>query len=73
MVLLVTSEDRDDGGAADHGEVPSKGCQMTDIRVMVGHGSPPGGQGHGQPGDCQRGKGVGGHHLRWVSFQNRGL
>ena len=35
--LLVTSEDRDDGGAADHGEVPSKGCQMTDIRVMVGH------------------------------------
>ena len=36
-VLLVTREDRDDGGAADHGEVPSKGCQGIHYRVTMGH------------------------------------
>ena len=47
--LLVTSEDRDDGRAAYHGQIP------------------PGGQCHGQPGHCQRGKCVGSHNLRLVN------
>ena len=38
MDLLVTSEDRDDGGAADHSQVPSEGCQGIHVRIiMMGH------------------------------------
>ena len=37
MDLLVTSEDRDDGGAADHSQVPSKEFQGIHVSVMMGH------------------------------------
>ena len=37
MDLLVTSEDRDDGGAAGHSQVPSEECQGIHVRVIMGH------------------------------------
>ena len=49
VVLLVTSEDRDDGSGADHGKIPRERCQwqisglaesyLQEDRAMASHGT----------------------------------